>query len=146
MSAESHAIGGPERNALGRLGEQLTAEHLKRSGFSLVARNHRTRYGEIDLVAFDGTTLAFVEVKAHRATRALAAPARDQGPGAPRKGSPELGWPGVRQRRRLRLLALDWLGDRARRPRAKAIRFDAVRVLVDGDDELVSLEHLAGAF
>ena len=47
------------RHALGRLGEQLAATHLERLGFAILARNARTRYGEIDLIAFDGHTLVF---------------------------------------------------------------------------------------
>ncbi|HEY4098389.1 MAG TPA: YraN family protein [Baekduia sp.] len=50
------------RQHLGRLGERLAAEHLERLGCAIVARNHRTRFGEIDLVACDGRTLIFVEV------------------------------------------------------------------------------------
>lgn len=47
------------RHALGRLGEQLAATHLERLGFAILARNARTRYGEIDVIAFDGQTLVF---------------------------------------------------------------------------------------
>jgi putative endonuclease len=51
------------RPQLGRLGEQLAAEHLIRRGFQIVERNYRTRWGELDIVAYDGRTLAFCEVK-----------------------------------------------------------------------------------
>src|SRR5205807_2831512 len=54
------------RPALGRLGEQLAAEHLERNGFAILARRERTGAGEIDVIAFDGTTLVFAEVKARR--------------------------------------------------------------------------------
>jgi hypothetical protein len=50
------------RQHLGRLGEQLAAEHLQRLGYAIVCRNHRTRYGEIDLIARDGDCLVFCEV------------------------------------------------------------------------------------
>ena len=56
------------RHHLGCIGEDLALAHLERLGYTLVARNHRTRYGELDLVVFDGTTLVFVEVKTRRAT------------------------------------------------------------------------------
>ena len=39
------------RQSLGRLGERLAAKHLERLGYRILERNHRTRYGEIDLVA-----------------------------------------------------------------------------------------------
>lgn len=48
------------RRALGVLGEDLAVEHLRRLGFVIVGRNVRTRHGEIDLIAFDGQVLAFV--------------------------------------------------------------------------------------
>ena len=43
------------RHHLGRIGEDLALAHLERLGYTLVARNHRTRHGELDLVVFDGT-------------------------------------------------------------------------------------------
>jgi putative endonuclease len=50
----------------GRLGEDLAHRYLRRRGCTIVARNYRPRFGgvEIDLVAWHGQTLAFVEVKA----------------------------------------------------------------------------------
>src|SRR5438270_868017 len=50
------------RVRLGRLGEALAAARLERLGFTILARNARTRHGEIDLIAFDGQTLVFAEV------------------------------------------------------------------------------------
>ncbi len=55
------------RHRLGRLGEDLAAAHLERLGYTVLARNHRTRHGELDIVATDGGTLVFVEVKTRRA-------------------------------------------------------------------------------
>jgi len=46
--------------------ETLAAEYLMRQGLAIVARNFRTRAGEIDLVARDGRTLVFVEVRMRR--------------------------------------------------------------------------------
>jgi putative endonuclease len=43
--------------------EALAADFLARRGLTIVARNYRTRHGEIDLVARDGETLVFVEVR-----------------------------------------------------------------------------------
>lgn len=50
-------------NASGFLGEQATADYLKRNGCSVDARNYRCRFGEIDLIARQGEFLIFVEVK-----------------------------------------------------------------------------------
>ena len=51
---------------LGRRGEQLCAALLKHKGMVILARNFRTSYGELDIVARDGGTLVFVEVKTLR--------------------------------------------------------------------------------
>jgi putative endonuclease len=56
-----------QRQALGKLGESLAVAELERRGYAIVAQRYRTRHGEIDIVAEDGGTLVFVEVKA-RAT------------------------------------------------------------------------------
>ncbi|MBI4601734.1 MAG: YraN family protein, partial [Planctomycetes bacterium] len=48
---------------LGRRGERAAARHLRRQGLRILARNVREGRGEIDLVALDGATLVFVEVK-----------------------------------------------------------------------------------
>jgi putative endonuclease len=135
------------RLSLGRRGEQLAAAHLEVLGFVAIARNQRTRYGEIDLVAFDGDTLAFVEVKTRRVRARYGGTATVPSDVCPRAYlDAMLGWPASRQRRRLRRLALAWLRDPAhRRPRAHNIRFDVVRVLVAEDGRLVALEHVEGA-
>ena len=55
-----------QRQTLGKTGEELAAVELERRGYSIVARRYRTRHGEIDIVAEDGDTVVFVEVKARR--------------------------------------------------------------------------------
>lgn len=54
--------------------ERKTAEYLERLGWKLLERNYRCRTGEIDLIARDGRTLVFVEVK-YRRSRAYGNPA-----------------------------------------------------------------------
>ena len=49
--------------SLGERGELAAAKFLRRLGYHIVARRHRTPIGEIDLVAVDGRTVVFVEVK-----------------------------------------------------------------------------------
>jgi putative endonuclease len=51
---------GPHR---GRPGEDLACRHLAANGFAIVQRNYRCRSGEVDVVARDGDTTVFVEVK-----------------------------------------------------------------------------------
>ncbi len=57
------------RDRLGRQGEDLACEELRRRGYAILARRFRTRHGEIDIVARDGDVLVFIEVKARSSTR-----------------------------------------------------------------------------
>jgi putative endonuclease len=127
------------RRSVGRAGETLAAEHLTRLGFKILARNVRTRHGEIDLIAFDGHTLTFVEVKSRRASsRAIPQADSEQTP---------LGGLRRRQQVRLRALATAWLSaPRAERPAAREIRFDAIGVTLDARDRLLRLDHLEAAW
>jgi putative endonuclease len=126
------------RRALGRLGEDLAAGHLRHLGYSVLARNVRTRHGEIDLIAFDGSVLAFAEVKTRRVSAVAGVRRSDQQP---------LAGLGGRQRARLRRLAAGWLSDEKRiRPTARTIRFDAIGVTVDRRDRAVRIDHVEGAW
>ena len=53
----------------GKRGELLACEELARLGYAIIATRHRTRYGEIDIVARDHDVIVFVEVKARRNAR-----------------------------------------------------------------------------
>jgi putative endonuclease len=117
------------RHDLGRLGERLAAEHFERLGYKLIARNHRTRFGELDLVAADEETLVFCEVKTRRA-----------GSGAPWEALDD------RKRKQVRSMGAAWLAETHDRPRTAELRFDAVGVLIDANGALVELVHLEGAF
>ena len=52
------------RQTLGKTGEDLACRELERRGYAIVARRYRRRGGELDIIARDGATLVFVEVKA----------------------------------------------------------------------------------
>lgn len=52
------------RIALGKTGEDLACRELERRGYAIVARRYRRRGGELDIIARDGKTMVFVEVKA----------------------------------------------------------------------------------
>lgn len=56
------------RSADGASGEALAAAYLERHGLAIVARNVRSRFGEIDLVARDRDVLVFVEVRLRRSS------------------------------------------------------------------------------
>jgi putative endonuclease len=123
-------VSGDRRKRLGDAGEELAAEHLVRRGFRILERNYRTRWGELDIVAFDGTTLAFVEVKSRRAAA----------------GRTPFESVHARKRKQVRRMAAIWLSERSGRPIASALRFDAIGITFDRSGRLLGLEHLEGAF
>jgi len=59
----------PVKGSLGAFGEAWAVGYLTRRGYRIVERNARFRSGEIDLVAYDGPELVFVEVKCRRSRR-----------------------------------------------------------------------------
>jgi len=52
-----------ERITLGRRGEDLATQHLKKNGYIILERNYKLRSGEIDIVAKENNTISFIEVK-----------------------------------------------------------------------------------
>ena len=54
------------RQIFGKFGEDLAARHLRKMGYRVICKNYRNRFGEIDIIAKDADTLAFVEVKSRR--------------------------------------------------------------------------------
>ena len=119
------------RHDLGRLGEGLALAHLERLGYALVARNHRTRHGELDLVVADAAALVFCEVKTRRANVAGREPWEALHPA---------------KQRQVRAMAAAFLSEVADRPRRPAVRFDAIGVVIDARGVLVRLDHLEAAF
>jgi putative endonuclease len=126
------------RRTLGLHGEQIAAEHLQRLGYEVLARNVRTRHGEIDIVAREQAALVFVEVK----TRCVRSSTSEAQPLA-----------GVHpyQRLRLRRLASAWLAARRGAKSGDAvhfttIRFDAIGVSVDRRMRLLRLDHIEAAW
>ncbi len=108
------------RVALGKSGEDLAVEELQRRGYEIIARRWRRRRGEIDIIARDGQTLVFVEVKTREGS--------DYGGGADAVTAPK--------RRRIAQLALEYLvchrmTDRPCRFDVVAIRFDRGRAVLE---------------
>jgi putative endonuclease len=123
------------RRERGALGEGLAERHLAAAGYRVLDRNFRTRHGELDLIAANGRALVFCEVK----TRV----AGGGGPPGP------LDAIGRDKRRRLRLMAAQWLAAHAGADRTGAgpeLRFDAIGITLAPDGGLVSLEHVEDAF
>ncbi|GAC1621114.1 MAG: hypothetical protein NVS4B13_12010 [Candidatus Elarobacter sp.] len=98
-------------------------------------RNYRTRWGELDIIAFDGRTLVFCEVKSRRLTSVAG--------GAERHPFESLH---PRKRAQVRKMAIRWISESFERAYAPVIRFDAIAVMFDRRGELVRLEHLEAAF
>ncbi|MGD9681995.1 MAG: YraN family protein [Candidatus Obscuribacterales bacterium] len=120
------------RQALGRLGEDLAAEHLEALGYSILDRNWRNgRLCELDLIARDpDCVLAFVEVKTRCAPEGALADSCQSAIEAV----------GPAKRRRIRTAAFAWLSQyradcRAESdPAFKSLRFDLVVVTIEGSD------------
>jgi putative endonuclease len=111
---------------LGPRGERAADKYLRRIGYRIVARNFRAAGAEIDLVAMDGETLVFVEVKTRRSRDA----------GAPEEAVDE------RKQAQIRRAAEMFAG----RYRAEdvTVRFDIVAV--DASGKRLAIEHLRNAF
>lgn len=55
-----------KKKKLGLEGEERAAVYLDRKGYEILERNYRCRWGEIDIIALDGETLCFIEVKTRK--------------------------------------------------------------------------------
>jgi putative endonuclease len=120
------------RLELGRRAERLVAMRLELSGWRLVGRNVRLPSGELDIVALDGSTLVFVEVKAGRVGATL-------GPERPAHAV------GRRKQLKLRRLAREWIAERRGPSGVSGYRFDVVGVSF-GLDGLADVDHIRNAF
>jgi putative endonuclease len=115
-----------QRQALGITGEDLAAAELERQGYAVLARRYRTRHGEIDIVARDGETIVFVEVKAKEsAAFGTAADAVTR-----------------RKQHRVISMAVDYLA--RNRLTSRPCRFDVVAI--DGVGQDATVTHYQGAF
>lgn len=112
--------------AVGRQGEDLAAEYLKNRGYKVIARNFRTRFGEIDLICRHRRVLVFVEVKTRSSTY--------------------FGPPGAavdrRKQQKLSRTALAFLQEK--RWADQSARFDVLEVTFDRGRPLIN--HLEDAF
>jgi len=118
----------PRAKSLGRRGEAAAARFLKKKGYLIVARSDRMRLGEIDLVAVDGRTVVFVEVKTRRSHDA----------GHPAEAVDE------DKQRRLTRLALTYL--KRHSLLEYPARFDVVAVTWADDRREPAIEHFQNAF
>jgi len=121
------------RRRTGEIAEDLVAQRLAAAGWEIVERNARTRYGELDIVARDGSTLVFIEVKGARA-------GSNFGPEKPILSI------NFRKQRQVRRLAAAWMSERRDQPPYEDIRCDAVGVTLDRGGRPVDIDYVKGAF
>ena len=109
------------RIVLGKFGEDLACAELTKRGYVVLERRYRRRGGEIDVVARDGHTVVFVEVKAREG----------QDFGGPAEAVT------ARKRRRMTQVALDYLA--RHRLTERACRFDVVTIHMEKELPVVEL-------
>ncbi|HEY6730442.1 MAG TPA: YraN family protein [Solirubrobacterales bacterium] len=121
------------RRRTGAIAEDYVARRLAAAGWEIVERNARTRYGELDIVARDGRTLVFIEVKGARQHTRF-------GPEKPILSIDS------RKQQRVRRLATAWMSERRDQPPYDEIRFEAVGVTLDRAGRVVHVDYVEGAF
>jgi putative endonuclease len=114
--------------SLGERGERAAERYLRRQGYTIVSRRDRGRLGELDLVAVDGRTVVFIEVKTRR----------DHHAGHPAEAV------GPQKQKRLTRLALAFL--KRHELLENAARFDVLAVTWPADARQPTIEHLKNAF
>lgn len=118
----------PSRDTLGRRGEAEAAAYLRGIGYRIVATRERVLRGDIDLVALDGRTVVFVEVRSRT----------DTTHGHPAETV------GYHKQRRIAQLAAAYI--RRHRLEDCAARIDVVTVVFEGPDGRPQIEHFQNAF
>ena len=117
----------PEKS-LGDRGEDAAATFLKRQGFHILARSLDSPFGELDIVAVDGRTIVFVEVKTRRSDDA----------GRPSEAIDQ------RKEQRMTQAALAYL--KSNRLLEYSSRFDVVAITWPDDARKPTIEHFKNAF
>jgi putative endonuclease len=116
------------KKSLGQQGEEAAAKFLKRSGYRVLARGLDSRLGELDIVAVDGRTVVFVEVKTRRTTDA---------------GHPADAIDAFKEKR-MTQAALGYL--KAHGLLQHAARFDVVAITWPDNSRRPTIEHIKSAF
>jgi putative endonuclease len=116
------------RQQLGALGERHAARMLRARGFRLLEANYRTKFGELDLIARDGDTLVFVEIRT-RTSEAVVTPMES-----------------VNAEKQARIARLARYYRRARRLSDCHCRYDVVEVLATPTGTVRAVRHIENAF
>ncbi|MBO8128184.1 MAG: YraN family protein [Peptococcaceae bacterium] len=116
------------RKRQGKSAEDLAVQFLRKRGLTILQRNYRCRIGEIDIIALDGDTLVFVEVRSRSSSR--------------------FGFPqdtvNFRKQQKCKRVAECYLVSRQKT--ASFCRFDVIGVLFDDNGRLQKIEHIMDAF
>ncbi len=116
------------KDRLGKAGEVLAVDFLKRKGYKILEQNYRTRWGEIDTIAQDESVLVFVEVKTRRSLKF----------GAPREAV------GISKQHRMSKAALEYLQEKGLFD--TACRFDVLAITLPPATQQPQIEHIENAF
>jgi len=109
---------------LGKSGESIAVRHLKNLGYRILEKNYRSPHGEIDIVARQGDTVVFVEVKTRRSSRF---------------GNPKTAVTSTKQRR-ISMTALHYL--KSKNKLQSRARFDVLTVdLSQGANQIELIEN-----
>ena len=116
------------RKLLGDRGERAAVRYLKKQGFRILAKQYRNSYGEVDIIAQDGKTTVFAEVKTRTSTN----------DGQPFEAVD------LRKQEKITRVALAWLKqhDRLEQP----ARFDVVSILWPDESGEPQIQHFRNAF
>jgi putative endonuclease len=114
-------------HVLGKKGEEIAVNYLQKKGYRIVERGYRLFRGELDIIAFDGATLVFVEVKTRAGTEF---------------GLPEEAVTRTKQNQ-IKRIAQGYLMERGLGD--PNCRFDVLAILINGDDGPV-ITHFEDAF
>ena len=113
---------------LGDRGERAAVRFLKKARYRILARQYRNQFGEIDIIAMDGSQIVFVEVKTRQSTDA----------GQPHEAVDR------RKQQKLTNLALAWL--RKHKRLEHSARFDVISIVWPDDVAKPAIEHFKHAF
>ena len=119
---------GLNKRQQGNKGEDLAVKHLKDNGYRILARNVRSKFGEIDSVAQQGKILCFIEIKARTST--------------------SFGWPeeSVTREKRWRLVRLARWYLQSKRLEEIPVRFDVISLLLNPNGSLARARIIPSAF
>ena len=117
------------KKELGRWGEQLAEEYLRKKGYTILRRNFQIRQGEIDIICVEQEILVFVEVKTRTGTAY----------GYPQEAV------NYTKMQHMRTAALAFLNEN-KDIHYKALRFDVIGIIINGSNELPQIEHIENVF